>query len=606
MKSFLVGEELVVNNVISRLQLEEALAQQNKTGVQLGQILLALGYLQHHQLDKILAEKFELKFEEISKQVGFYVFFDKQKIHDYIKHCYLPKDKNKLFISEPTPEKIQYLKNSYPDHQLIVSPKNQIMYFLHLFSKNELSHDSVYALAETYPDYSAAKVFIGKQLFFIYTSLSILLFLMFHSPIQLFLGINIFFTFFLVSSFLFKFYLTWHGSDPTHDDKISDENISQLDEKDLPIYSIIVPMYKEPEVLPHITKSLLCLDYPLEKLDIKLVLEEDDKETIEKAKALNLPDIFETIIVPHSLPKTKPKACNYALFFTRGEYITIYDAEDKPEPDQLKKAIACFKKSPANTAVVQARLNYFNIDENWLTKMFTMEYSLWFDFFLPALEKIKVPIPLGGTSNHFKSSILKSAGGWDPFNVTEDADLGIRFYQRGYKVEVLNSTTYEEANTDIGNWIRQRSRWLKGYMQTYLVHMRNPLFLYKTIGAKGFFAFQFFIGGTFFTALIAPWLYLFYFFWFFTRHAYLSEIFTPLLLYISIINLIFGNAFFIYIHMIGLFKRRYFNLIPTAIATPFYWILLSVSAYKGLYQLFFNPFYWEKTRHGLSKYFKKI
>jgi cellulose synthase/poly-beta-1,6-N-acetylglucosamine synthase-like glycosyltransferase len=304
------------------------------------------------------------------------------------------------------------------------------------------------------------------------------------------------------------------------------------------------------------------------------------------------------------MPKTKPKACNYALYFSKGEYITIYDAEDRPEKDQLKKAIACFHKSAPTTAVVQARLNYFNPDENWITKMFTMEYSLWFDFFLPALERLKVPIPLGGTSNHFKASVLKSIGGWDPFNVTEDADLGIRFYQTGYTVEVLNSTTFEEANTQFGNWIRQRSRWLKGYMQTYLVHMRDPIYLYRTIGLKGFLAFQFFIGGTFFTALIAPFLYLIYFTWLFSNTTIFESIFTPTLLYISIINLLIGNSFFIYIHMIGVFKRKYFNLIPTAMTTPLYWIMLSIAGYKGLHQLFFNPFYWEKTQHGLSKELK--
>jgi glycosyltransferase XagB len=606
MKSFLVGEELVQNNSITRAQLLEALEQQNKTGVHLGQILIARGYLHHYQLDKILAEKFELDFEEISKAKNFEDHFDPKKIKDYISLSYLPKEANSLFISDPTPEKINVLKKNYPGSQLIVTPRDQLMYFIHLFAKPHLSHNSVYALAETYPDYSAARVFIGKQVFIIYLAVSLFLFLAFHEPIKLFWAINVFFTIFLVTSFFFKFYLTWKGSHHSNDSKISKEEAAALDEKELPVYSILVPMYKEPEVLPHITKSLMSLDYPLERLDIKLVLEENDKETIDKALSLNLPEIFEIIRVPHSMPKTKPKACNYALFFTRGEYITIYDAEDRPEPDQLKKAIACFKRSAPNTAVVQARLNYFNPDENWITKMFTMEYSLWFDFFLPALERIKVPIPLGGTSNHFKASILKSIGGWDPFNVTEDADLGIRFYQTGYTVEVLNSTTYEEANTQFGNWIRQRSRWLKGYMQTYLVHMRNPIYLYRTIGMKGFLAFQFFIGGTFFTAFIGPFLYLIYFLWLFSNTSIFEAIFTPALTYISTINLLIGNSFFIYIHMIGVFKRRYFNLIPTAITTPFYWIMLSIASYKGLYQLFFNPFYWEKTQHGLSKELKSV
>jgi len=244
--------------------------------------------------------------------------------------------------------------------------------------------------------------------------------------------------------------------------------------------------------LPIITESLRNIDYPLSKLDIKLILEDDDEETIAAAKNLNLESMFEIIRVPVSLPKTKPKACNYALNFARGELVTIYDAEDKPERDQLKKAVIAFRKAPKNTAVIQARLNYFNANENWLTRMFTLEYSLWFDFYLPALEALKIPIPLGGTSNHFKLRILKDVNAWDPYNVTEDADLGVRLTQLNYRVGVVNSTTYEEATNRFGNWIRQRSRWIKGYMQTYLVHMRHPVRLYRSLGHVGFWGSSFY------------------------------------------------------------------------------------------------------------------
>src|SRR5664279_140422 len=248
------------------------------------------------------------------------------------------------------------------------------------------------------------------------------------------------------------------------------------------------------------------MDYPRSKLDIKLVLEADDAQTIEAAKALALEATFEIIRVPHSLPKTKPKACNYAIQMARGEYLTIYDAEDKPEPDQLKKAIVAFRKGGANTACVQARLNYFNAEENWLTRMFTLEYSLWFDMFLPALDRLSVPIPLGGTSNHFDLAKLRRVGAWDPFNVTEDADLGLRFAAMGYRVGIVNSVTYEEANSHLGNWIRQRSRWVKGYMQTWLVNMRDPIGLVRRVGVKGFLSLQFFVGGGILSGLAYPFM----------------------------------------------------------------------------------------------------
>ncbi len=343
-------------------------------------------------------------------------------------------------------------------------------------------------------------------------------------------------------------------------------------------------------------RSWRKLDYPKSKLDVKLVLEADDVDTIDAAKRLGLEAIFEIIRVPPSQPKTKPKACNYALRFARGQLLTIYDAEDKPEPSQLRKVVAAFAKASPETACIQARLNYYNADENWLTRMFALEYTLWFDFYLPALEWLRIPIPLGGTSNHFKLDVLRDIDAWDPYNVTEDADLGVRLTQRGYRVGVVNSTTYEEANVSIPNWIRQRSRWLKGYMQTWLVHMRKPVHLYRSTGMRGFWGFQFFVGGTFFVALMSPLLWLAIF------TGAMTSVFPPALLYLSMFNLLVGNGFFIYMTLVAGFKRDYMKLAPYALTVPLYWMLQSVAAYKGLWQLIRNPFYWEKTTHGISKY----
>ena len=231
-----------------------------------------------------------------------------------------------------------------------------------------------------------------------------------------------------------------------------------------------------------------------------------------------------------------------------------------------------------------------------------MEYSLWFDFYLPALDALRIPIPLGGTSNHFRMSVLREMEGWDPYNVTEDCDLGVRLTQGGYRVGVVNSTTFEEANNSIPNWIRQRSRWLKGYMQSYLVHMRRPIKFYKQLGHIGFWGFQFFIGGTIFSALVAPILFGMYLIWLFTQTTFFDPYFPSFVLYISLFNLLIANGFLIYLFMLSGFKRRYFGLIPWALTVPFYWILQSWAGYKGLWQLIHNPFYWEKTHHGLTSF----
>jgi len=354
--------------------------------------------------------------------------------------------------------------------------------------------------------------------------------------------------------------------------------------------------------LPRLAQALRELDYPLGKLDIKIVLEADDLTTIEAARSLGLEGVFEIIIVPHSEPQTKPKACNFALRFARGEYLVIYDAEDRPEPDQLRKVVATYRRSPSNTACLQCRLNYYNARENWLTRMFTLDYALWFDQVLPGLERLGMPIPLGGTSNHFRIDVLRELHAWDPFNVTEDADLGIRIGQKGYRVGVVDSTTYEEACCQAGQWVRQRTRWIKGYMQTLLVHTRRPLEFARSAGPLGLFGFVFFIGGTVLAGLLNPLFWLFYIVWVVAAVANLDVIFPHFLLYLCLFNLLAGNGAFTYLLMLAPIRRGFLDLIPYSFSLIGYWVLLSAAAYRALWQLLHDPFLWEKTPHGLSQH----
>ena len=343
------------------------------------------------------------------------------------------------------------------------------------------------------------------------------------------------------------------------------------------------------------------MDYPKGRLDIKLLVEEDDDTTLNEVRNLDFPANFETIVVPFHMPKTKPKACNYGLYFCRGEYLAIYDAEDIPDSDQLKKCVVLFRKLPSDFVVLQGALNYFNKNENMLTRMFTLEYTYWFDYLLPGLMSLDIPIPLGGTSNHFKFEKLMELGGWDPFNVTEDADLGVRVFEKGYKVGIVNSTTLEEANNEPFNWIRQRSRWIKGYMQTSLVHMRNPIRLIRRLGWRGFLGFNFFIAGTSITFLLYPLLLGFLLIYSIVKLTFVANLFPDWVLYISTFNLVAGNTLMIYVNMLSVFKRKYYELILFGALNPLYWIMHSIAAYKGLWQLIFKPFFWEKTTHGLTR-----
>ncbi len=150
----------------------------------------------------------------------------------------------------------------------------------------------------------------------------------------------------------------------------------------------------------------------------------------------DLPPHFEVIVVPQGSPQTKPRALNYALQFCRGSLLTIYDAEDIPEPNQLREVARKFSGAGEKLACLQAQLSFYNPNENWLTRQFTAEYATLFGLILPALAAHNLPLPLGGTSNHFRTRNLRQIGGWDPYNVTEDADLGLRLARLGYRTGV--------------------------------------------------------------------------------------------------------------------------------------------------------------------------
>jgi cellulose synthase/poly-beta-1,6-N-acetylglucosamine synthase-like glycosyltransferase/pSer/pThr/pTyr-binding forkhead associated (FHA) protein len=417
---------------------------------------------------------------------------------------------------------------------------------------------------------------------------------------------------------------------------VTPAEIAALRDEDLPVYTILVPLYHEREVAGKIIHSIEALDYPKDKLDVKLLLEPDDEGTLDVCRRSALPDYCEIIICPDSRPKTKPKACNHGLARARGEYLVIYDGEDRPEPDQLKKAIVAFRKAKPNVICLQAKLNYFNPYQNTLTKWFTIEYSTWFDLFLPGLHALRAPIPLGGTSNHFRASVLQDICGWDPFNVTEDCDLGIRLHKAGYRTQVLDSTTWEEANSQVFNWIRQRSRWVKGYIQTHLVHMRRPLSTLWRLGLWGTFSFLSSVGGLSLMLLLNPIFWaigaVYIGCWIVDLHntgwdfwvtynipyeerwawqMWFSEATNPgydpfwnlvsQVFYIMTLVLVAGNVFFVLMHLVACIKRRMYGLIPWALISPIYWLLISIGAWKGFLQLFVHPFYWEKTQHGLDQ-----
>lgn len=410
---------------------------------------------------------------------------------------------------------------------------------------------------------------------------------------------GLFIAFYILQS-VYKFHLVWRSLGRAAEVPVSSDDLAALADADLPTYTILIPLYREAEVLGKLVAGLCELDYPADKLEIMLLLEENDTETIAAADALALPPHFRKVVVPESYPKTKPKACNWGLELASSDLLVIYDAEDVPERDQLRKAACAFRRSPDNVACLQAKLNYFNPRQNLLTRWFTAEYSVWFDLFLPGLTASRAPVPLGGTSNHFKVGPLRELGGWDPFNVTEDCDLGVRLHKHGYRIAMIDSTTWEEANSHFWGWIRQRSRWVKGYIQTYLVHMRRPLRLMRQLSLPGWFAFQMIVGGSILCFLLNPVYWLLTVLWALTGAEIISAMFPTPIYVAGVFCLLIGNFVFVYLNVAGCMNRGYYDLVKFAVISPLYWLMMSWAAYKAAGQLIVNPHYWEKTKHGLG------
>ena len=359
-----------------------------------------------------------------------------------------------------------------------------------------------------------------------------------------------------------------------------------------PTYTILCPLFLEAEVAAQLIENLKRLDYPAELLDVKLILEHDDVETIAAVRALDLPEQFDLIITPPSALRTKPRALNIALARARGEFVCIYDAEDAPHPAQLNAALDAFAGDD-KLACVQAPLLIDRAQTGWIAAQFAAEYAIQFRAIVPLLARLNLPIPLGGTSNHFRTAALKAAGAWDAFNVTEDADLGYRLAREGWRVGVIAPPTQEEAPETLAAWMRQRTRWIKGHLQTWLVLMRNPFETAHEMGLAAFFSMQIVLLGGLIAAFAHGPLFL----------VLAVSLATPLNLLgdADIALALSGYATAIYSALAVSALLRDARVARAALTMPFYWPLTTIAALKALRALLARPHHWEKTEHGLAK-----
>ena len=335
---------------------------------------------------------------------------------------------------------------------------------------------------------------------------------------------------------------------------------------------------------------------------ILLVSEASDEITEAALDGVRLPHWIRVVRVPDGPIKTKPRALNYALNFCRGQIVGIWDAEDRPDPDQLHKVARRFHVAPADVACLQGALDYYNPRTNWLARCFTIEYASWFRILLPGVARLGLIVPLGGTTLFFRRHLLEQVGAWDAWNVTEDADLGVRLARRGYRTEIIETTTDEEANCRALPWVKQRSRWLKGYAMTWAVHMRDPAALYRDLGAWRFWGFQVQFLGALSQYLLAPILWSFWLLTFGLPHPLRAPLETGVGSW-AIVGLfglfVASEALSIFVGMRAVSGAKHRHLMPWVPTLHFYFPLGCLAGWKAIYEVVAKPFYWDKTAHGL-------
>lgn len=606
-----VGQVLVQRGLLSEDQLAWALEVQRRTRSRLGEILVSSGLVSRIDLHRALARAWDLPFVDVPAAT-----LDPTLVadlgHDELSaQGWLPLHRTAsgaVFVAvaeRPSAWLRARIENHFGcEVDFAVTSTWDIAKGLTTLYRETIVDEAANGLWRRSPERSARSVLSRPQQWLGVAALLVLVVCATVRPMGTLLAASAVVGAAYLVTVLFKFVVSLSGARRENEEVVTDDEVDALTDDQLPVYTVLVPVFREADIVANLVRNLGDLDYPKDKLEILLLLEEGDDETRAAAMAAGAPETITFVTVPPGGPQTKPRACNVGLFFARGEFLVIYDAEDVPDPDQLKKAVVAFRRAEAagdeSLVCVQAALNYWNAEENFLTRMFTLEYSFWFDYMLPGLDALGLPIPLGGTSNHFRTDVLRRLGGWDPYNVTEDADLGIRASAAGLTVGVVNSTTFEEANRAYGNWIRQRSRWIKGYLQTTLVHLRHPRALVREAGLVPTLGFAALVGGTPLSFLFAPPLYAIFVVSLLLPASVLGELFPGWVLYASVFNLLVGNALMIYVSMMGAFRRRRYSLVLWALLNPVYWLMHSIASYKALWQLITRPHYWEKTTHGLS------
>jgi len=596
-----LGETLLQGQAISGDHLMRALVLQQHQRASLGDILVSEGWAERSTVLMALAQQYQMQTVNLSGRPLSKRLLERKPVDFWLGHCIAPWMQlgSTVIFAIAHPEQRTHLRQllapSFGEIRFVLTDEDAIRTGVARHMQHSLVHRAV---TKTPNAYSCRDLMSPRRCRMVCLLLisAVLAFAL--APKTVFLGLTalamlslILFTSLRLSGLI---YALGKRGEPA----ASRTGPTPRKLKRLPRLSVLVPLYKEADISRDLLRRLGKLSYPRSLLEIFLVLEEHDAVTRAAVQAVTLPDWIKVIEVPASgTLKTKPRAMNYALEFCRGDLVGVWDAEDAPQGNQLEQVAKAFASADKNVACFQGVLDYYNPTANWLARCFTLEYASWFRLILPAMSRLGLVLPLGGTTMFIRRSVLQEVGGWDAHNVTEDADLGVRLYRAGYETRMLPATTYEEANCRIWPWVKQRSRWLKGFMITYLVHMQRPGRLVQDLGWRKFFGFQFFFIGAVGQFLFAPVLWTYWIVWFGSPHPITTAL-GPSVLSLFFAVMVACELTSICIATAAAFVIKRPSLALCAPTLLFYFPLGTIAAYKALRELLNRPFFWDKTRHG--------
>ncbi len=597
-----IGEILVQSGALSQNDLLQAIALRNREETQIGNILLNHGMVTEAELFGALSQQFGATLVDLNATPPNPNLAGMVDIEICLAENFVPWRHvgGALVIATSRPDQFELLRAKYPEELgsalMAIAPEYDIQHAL-----IETNREVLIERAETRTaEHESCRKWDPKRLLRLTTAgVFALLACFLLSPVASFTALSAVAVLVLVLNMALKMATSISQIRPyLRGSATPDADVRPTAMFRLPVVSIMVPLFKEREVAGHLIRRLKRLNYPKELLDICLVIEEDDETTCETLARTTLPSWVRVIKVPKGNVRTKPRALNFALDFCRGSIIGVYDAEDAPHPDQIHHIVRRFHERGPQVACLQGLLDFYNPRTNWLSRCFTVEYNTWFRVFLPGLERLGFAVPLGGTTLFLRRGALEKLGGWDAHNVTEDADLGIRLARHGYRTEIVHTTTEEEANCRFVPWIKQRSRWLKGFAITWAVHMRSPVQLLKDLGFKKFMGVQILFIGTLSQFLLAPLLWSFWLIPLGLPHPLQSVVSTSTLLTLGLMFLV-SEVVTVIVGMFAVSDRKHRFLVPWVPTMHFYFPMGTLAAYKAVYELLTQPFYWDKTTHGV-------